>query len=141
MELNRREEVIKLAAKIASLRQTLVSVTAELSTTESALDELIAAPLPQALKPNAGESLLAGIEAPNERSLNRRIVDLIEASCHGPSDDFDADGVLVMLGEANITSIRSGLARLADQNKIRRTTRGRYGSMRFATATELLAAS
>jgi hypothetical protein len=134
MQIHNREEIIKRGAEISRLRENIASLQAELGKSEAAFDELLGNPtIP--LRPNSGELLLAGMEAPEDRSLNQQILDIIEETSVFPANDIDAEQICAMLPSGvNITSVRSALARLADQQKIRRTTRGRYGSIRHGIA-------
>jgi len=126
MELSKREEVIKLSAKVYGFREEIASHQEELQVVEQQLDSLLDSALPAVpLQPTLGERLMAGIQG-EDRSLNQSIVDLLFLDSSG---DMDADELVAQLPEGtNITSVRSALARLADQGRIRRTTRGRYAT-------------
>jgi len=143
-----RERVIALAAHISALRAEIASKTKDLQSAESELDRML---IPT---PVAGDSFVAqpafsadgGVplsaarlqsthpaQRPlttliaEDQSMNRQIIALIDSL--GPNEDIDADELMKGLPDGtNITSVRSALARLADQKKIRRATRGRYGT-------------
>jgi len=137
MELSKREEVIKLSAKVYGLREEIASRQKELQLVEEQLDSLLEAALPAVpLQPTLGERLMAGIQG-EDKSLNQSIVDLLLLS--SPAD-MDADELVAQLSEGtNITSVRSALARLADQGRVRRTTRGRYAATEQADAPHRIA--
>jgi|ERR1017187_2772695 hypothetical protein len=124
MEHSQREEVIRQASKIASLRENIASLQIELQRTEAEFDRLLLVAGPSC--PPILNAMVMGPSAEREaeKSMNQTIVDLLLLNAPG---DMDAEELVAQLPEGtNITSVRSALARLADQNKIRRTTRGRY---------------
>jgi len=79
----------------------------------------------------AAARIMEARQPEDEKSLNQQIIDIIDMLAE--TSDVDAEELLDGLPDGtNITSVRSALARLAEQNKIRRTTRGRYGSIKAA---------
>jgi hypothetical protein len=129
MDITRREEVIRLSGRITSIRENIASLQKDLASAEADLDRhlSLAGMFPQ--RP-IGESPLAIAAGYDDKSLNQQIVELIDSNCQGFDKDLDAEEMLGGLPDGtNLTSVRSALARLADQGKIRRTTRGRYGSI------------
>ena len=120
-----REALIETGGRIAALRAELQRVKQELKAAESELDRLLGgepsteAPVPLPKK---------AAEREDEMSLNRQIVEIIDGL--DPLEDLNAETVLLGLpDETNISSVRSALARLADQKKIRRIKRGHYGKI------------
>ena len=130
MASSSRETIIELGGRISFLRAEQQRIKQELRVAESELDRLlnhdvsIAAPAPNSLTAQRFS------ERDAERSLNQYIIDALSAM---QPEDVDAKELLAHLPEgANITSVRSALARLADQQRIQRTSRGRYGSLNDA---------
>jgi hypothetical protein len=124
---NNREAIIELGGRISSLRAEQQRIKQELRTAENELDRLLNHDVP--ISAPAPNSLAAQrfSERDAERSLNQYIIDALSAM---HPEDVDAEELLAHLPEgANITSVRSALARLADQKRIQRTSRGRYGSL------------
>jgi hypothetical protein len=129
----RRELVIQASAKIARLRETIAKANQELRECETELDDLlegrtqsdmaVGAPAPPS---TAGAiSAISQMLDLEEKSLNQRVIDLLVV---GNFKDFSAEDVANELGYTNLPSVRSALARLADEKRIVRTARGRYQS-------------
>ena len=126
MDANSREQVIKLAARISEIRESIVSLQDEMRGAEKELDRILEIPSRQtAAIEKSAAAMVALRQQAEDKSLNQRIIDLIEGLA--PGEDIDAEELANALPkDTNLTSVRSGLARLADLEKIRRTTRGRY---------------
>jgi len=106
------EAVIEAAGRIINLR-------AELATAQADLERLISAE-----QSNSGQ-IKTSADGSDDLSLNRRIVVYLDENA---GRDFDAEEIATALVAANLTTVRSSLARLAE-DKIRRTGRGRYASL------------
>jgi hypothetical protein len=131
MSVNNRESVITLASRIAVLRENITTLQSELSQSEIDLDRLLGTPSIPVATP-APHSLAAQhfAERESDKSMNLMIVDLLLLNA---PRDMDAEDLVAQLPEGtNITSVRSALARLAEQDKISRTARGRYTSIEEA---------
>ncbi|MBM3810248.1 MAG: type IV toxin-antitoxin system AbiEi family antitoxin domain-containing protein [Acidimicrobiia bacterium] len=118
-----REAIIDASASIKRLREEIGKLKAELRSQEAALDKLLSGE-------DSAQPQVANLEvsaADSIRSLNQRIVDRINSS---PSSQFDADTLFTEFPDANQTSIRSALSRLAEQGRIERVGRGLYTSTR-----------
>jgi hypothetical protein len=127
MATTNREAIIELGGKIASLRAEHQRIRQELRAAEAELDRLLSPDLPIATPAPNSRAAQRFAERDAERSLNQYIVDILLLS---HPDDVDADELMAQLPQGtNITSVRSALARLAEQKRIRRTSRGRYGSI------------
>jgi len=123
-----RESIIQVSAKISSLRDTLNKTKEELKQAEAQLDRLLSAD-PSSLVASpvfaaAGMSAVAHI-ADLDKTLNQQLVDWLDAE---PDRDFSTEHIIALAPDANTTSIRSALARLASEGKINRTKRGYYQS-------------
>jgi regulator of replication initiation timing len=62
----------------------------------------------------------------SEISLSQRIVDLLNGD---PTLTFDAEAVAFVLENAKVDSVRTTLARLAEQERIEKVGRGEYRAM------------
>lgn len=110
------EDVLKLAARIASLRSNLQDA-------ESALERVLNQPYASVGAPPDGSG---GAEPDAERSLNTSIMDLLLIA---HPEDMNGDELLGQLPpDTNVRSVRSALVRLAKEGRICRTGRGRYAS-------------
>ena len=137
MAANQREEIIRRAGEICRLRENIASLQAELQSREKEFDDLLLDVSPATTlfsRPSAfSEKLKAALQPiadpAEDKSLNQQIIDVLAKGLE-PGEDADAETLLCGLPDGtNLTSLRSALARLADQGKIRRTTRGRYASL------------
>jgi hypothetical protein len=130
---NARETLIQLAEKISDLRQEITETQEQLQRAEAEFDRAVESVGSQASVPRRTPGALrtaAPTPEQGEKSLNQLIVDVIDSNCKKTEDDLDADEIHGILPEGtNMDTVRSALARLNDLGKIRRTTRGRYGSV------------
>lgn len=119
----KREQVIALASKIAETRAEIESANQDLRRFEAQLDVLLNETVPIAAP--AANSLAAGQFA--EREAERGLVNYILDRLLLAESDMDTDELMEQLPPGtNIASVRSALARLASEERILRTARGRY---------------
>jgi hypothetical protein len=129
-----REAIIESAGRIAVLRSEQQRIKQELKAAEAELDQLLKnSDTGQANQATKSDAILVGVIEPTEvsTSLNQRMIELLDAS---PNVDFSAEDVDRAYPGHNLTSIRSGLARLAEKNRIARGARGKYHSLHRASA-------
>jgi response regulator of citrate/malate metabolism len=119
----RREAIIQAGGRISRLRE-------ELARAEAQLDELISGTTSESSTDPSSE----------DKSLNQRLVDFLDANTQ---QDYDAEDLAKALDHSNLTTIRSALARLSDgkNDRIKRTSRGRYASLKRTSFLELIGAS
>jgi hypothetical protein len=126
-----REAIIELGGRIASLREESQRIKQELRAAENELDRLLNPESPSSSVSNS-ITINSFPERDAERSLNQYLVDIL-LLMH-PAD-ADAEELMRQLPpNTNITSVRSALARLAENKRILRTSRGRYGSFEGVVA-------
>ena len=116
MATSSRESIIQVSAAIARLRAEAARIKEELKQHEGQLDQLLR---------TDGASLSEVLGSAGRPSLNQRIIELLDSAV---DKQFTSEDVAAYFPSANMTSIRSALARLADQNKIVRAGRGLYQS-------------
>jgi hypothetical protein len=116
-----RERVIELSARITALRceiGELEKKRAELEAMEKELDSVL-------IQPTQVPVNLFGapISANGTGSITGRITKMLKES---PEDEFTAGDIHQVLGDVKLPSLRSALARLADEETIERAGRGTY---------------
>lgn len=122
--MSRRDRVIQLGAEIQADRSLIAEVRERLKAKEAELDALL-----------RGEGPTDPPEAPDRQaagSLAKAVADVLLAE---PGTEFSVEDIIGRLGvEYKPTSIRSTLARMADNLEIVRVGRGRYRSAKGADA-------
>src|SRR5258708_33519763 len=107
--MNLRERVIELSARITSLRSEISELEkkrADLATIEKELDSIL-------IRPGHENGSTSG-------SITDRIIKLLEAE---PDGDYAASDIHSIHPDLKLPSLRSALARMADENAIQRSGR------------------
>jgi hypothetical protein len=110
--MNLRDRAIELGSKITALRIEIAELDikrTQLSALEAELDSMLA---PQAHTPHNG----AG-------TIDERILEILQGL---PDKQLSATVIHAGMDDVNIDSLRSALARMANEGKIRRPERGLY---------------
>jgi hypothetical protein len=128
-----RESIIQVSARISQLREVLNKTKDELKQAEAQLDKFLAGEAAGGANLFTRSSYPAAepLSAQVDQSLNQRIINLIDSE---PHRDFSSEDLFGALPDANQTSVRSALARLAE-DRIRRSGRGRYQSLKAEIAS------
>jgi len=112
--MNLRDRAIELGAKITALRSEVAELENkrnQLSASEAELDSLLA---PQSRASQNGNGT---------GTIDERILRILQER---PGKTFDASEIHAAMDDVNIDSLRSALARMFNEEKIRKPERGFY---------------
>ncbi|WP_437609170.1 hypothetical protein WMF20_49560 [Sorangium sp. So ce834] len=124
--MSRRDRAVQLGAMIQADRILLTEVRERLKTHEAELDALLRGEGPPDTPDGSGRQ--------GAGSIAKAVADLLSAD---PDRPFSAEEIVARLGgEHKLTSLRSTLARMADNLEIVRVGRGRYRAAKGAHAKE-----
>ncbi|WP_437981495.1 hypothetical protein [Sorangium sp. So ce117] len=122
--MNRRDRVIQLGAMIQADRVLQGEIRDRLKANEAELDALLRGEGPPDPPEGSGRQ--------HAGSMAKAVADLLAAE---PGTEFSAEEIIERLGgDYKPTSVRSTLARMADNLEIVRVGRGRYKSAQCADA-------